>query len=140
MEPSTGVPEELLRMERFRSLSGDALDFGIWGLALLDGPLIGLVLLKPLKPLGDHDGYEVGWRLHPDSWGNGYATEAGSGLMELAFGPRRLTEVFAVIEPSNDRSHAVAHRLGMNKIGTLEYAGISHDLLSREADQWHFLR
>ena len=60
--------------------------------------------------------------------------------MELAFGPRRLTEVFAVIEPSNDRSHAVAHRLGMNKIGTLEYAGISHDLLSMEADQWHSLR
>ena len=38
-------------MERFKSLFGDALDFGIWGLALLDGPLIGLVLLKPLKPL-----------------------------------------------------------------------------------------
>jgi RimJ/RimL family protein N-acetyltransferase len=140
MQPSRGIPEELQRMERFTSLFGDALDFGIWGLALLDGPLIGLVLLKPLRPLGDHDGFEVGWRLHPDSWGNGYATEAGSGLVELAFGPRRLTEVFAVIEPSNDRSHAVAHRLGMDKIGTLEYAGMSHDLLSIQADQWRSLQ
>jgi RimJ/RimL family protein N-acetyltransferase len=140
MEPSTGIPEELRRLERFRLRFGDALEFGVWGLALLHGPLIGLVLLKPLRPLGDHDGFEVGWRLHPDWWGNGYATEAGAGLLELAFGPRQLTEVFAVIEPSNARSHGVAHRLGMTRIGPLEYAGMAHDLLSIPADRWHSLR
>lgn len=38
MQPSTGIPEELQRMERFTSLFGDALDFGIWRSGLDDSP------------------------------------------------------------------------------------------------------
>jgi len=137
MEPSSDTAEELLRIRRFRDLFGEAGDFGIWGLALLNGTLIGLVMLKPLRPLADHDGMEVGWRLHPDFWGNGYATEGASGLLRLAFSDRQLSEVFAVIEPSNERSRAVADRIGMQKLGMLEYAGVPHELLKIDVNQWH---
>ena len=115
---------------------GEGDDFGVWGLGLIEGQLVGLVLLKRLRPLGD-DGYEVGWRLHPDFWGNGYATEGASALLELAFTDRNLSEVFALIEPSNDRSHRVADRIGMRTIGTIEYRGLAHDLLSITVDDWH---
>ena len=133
---STGVEEELQRIERFRDRFGEGNNFGVWGLGLIKGDLVGLVLLKRLRPSGDH-GYEVGWRLHPDFWGHGYATEGASALLELAFVDRNLSEVFALIEPSNDRSHRVADRIGMRTIGTIEFRGLPHDLLSITVDQWH---
>ncbi len=61
----------------------------------------------------DWPGLEVGWALHPDSWGQGYATEAGAASLAYAFGVMGATEVFSVILPSNHRSQRVARRLGL---------------------------
>ena len=33
----------------------------------------------------DWPGVEVGWALHPDAWGRGYATEAGAASLAYAF-------------------------------------------------------
>jgi RimJ/RimL family protein N-acetyltransferase len=71
MKPSTGIEEERARLKRWAELFGDAGDVGAWGIEVGDGHLVGLVLLKSLPPQGDRDGYEVGWRLHSDEWGNG---------------------------------------------------------------------
>jgi RimJ/RimL family protein N-acetyltransferase len=136
MEPSEGVAEELLRIRQFEDRFGPRGAFGIWALALIKGPLIGLIMLKPLRPLADHDGMEVGWRLHPDFWGKGYATEGAFGLLHLAFSDRHLAEVFAVVRISNARSRAVADRIGMKRVGTLDYAGLPHELLRMGLDQW----
>ncbi len=54
----------------------------------------------------DWPGLEVGWALHPDSWGHGYATEAGAASLSYAFGVIGATEVFSVILAENDRSQA----------------------------------
>jgi RimJ/RimL family protein N-acetyltransferase len=70
-----------------------------------------------LKPLPDGVGeVEVGWHLHPDSWGRGYATEAARAVVDRAFDDG-LLEVFAVVRPGNDRSLAVCRRLGMQPLG-----------------------
>jgi RimJ/RimL family protein N-acetyltransferase len=139
MGPSEGEAEELLRIHWYRDRFGLTGAFGIWALALLDGPLIGLVMLKPLRPLADHDGTEIGWRLHPDFWGSGYATEGAAGLLRLAFTDRHLSEVFAVIRTSNVRSRAVANRIGMEHVGTLDYAGLPHGLHRIDSEQWRHL-
>ena len=139
MEPSSDAAEELLRIRRFRDRFGLTGGFGIWALALLDGPPVGLVMLKPLRPLANHDGMEVGWRLGPDFWGNGYATEGAFGLLQLAFSDRRLSEVFAVVRSTNQRSRAAADRIGMKRVGTLNYAGLPHELLRIGLDQWQSL-
>jgi RimJ/RimL family protein N-acetyltransferase len=55
----------------------------------------------------------VGWTLHPDYWGQGYATEAGAASLAYAFEVMRVDEVFSVILPENLRSQAVARRLGL---------------------------
>lgn len=61
----------------------------------------------------DWPGLEVGWTLHPDAWGHGYATEAGQVAIDHAFGTLDRDEVVSVIAPDNTRSQAVARRLGL---------------------------
>ena len=72
------------------------------------------------------DDVEVGWHLHPDAWGRGYATEAARSAMDRAFAGG-LAEIYAVVYPGNDRSVAVTHRLGMRPLGpqTRWYGGIT---------------
>jgi RimJ/RimL family protein N-acetyltransferase len=94
---------------------------GIWAAQVRDtGVVAGTVLLVHLTDSGGEPGgaaeVEVGWHLHPDSWGNGYATEAGRGTIEHGFAGG-LTEIFAVVRPENEPSLAVCRRLGMSPLG-----------------------
>jgi RimJ/RimL family protein N-acetyltransferase len=76
--------------------------------------LVAGTVLYNLLPGGHH--MEVGWHLHPDSEGHGYATEAGRAVIERGF-RMGVPEVFALIKPDNPRSQAVARRLGMVHLG-----------------------
>jgi RimJ/RimL family protein N-acetyltransferase len=49
-------------------------------------------------------GAEIGWTLHPDFFGQGYATEAANATLELAFGELGLHRVRAELDPRNDAS------------------------------------
>lgn len=71
-------------------------------------------LHRPERP--DWPGVEVGWVLHPDQWGKGYATEAGRASVDYGFGPLGATELFSVILPENERSIEVARRLGFRLV------------------------
>jgi RimJ/RimL family protein N-acetyltransferase len=62
--------------------------------------------------LADWPGIEIGWTLHPDHWGKGYATEAGAAAIEYAFAHHDVDALFSVILPENTASEAVARRLG----------------------------
>ncbi len=54
---------------------------------------------------------DIGYELSPDHWGNGYATEAASAILDLAFGQMRLEEVEARCVMANQRSVNVLLRL-----------------------------
>jgi RimJ/RimL family protein N-acetyltransferase len=79
-----------------------------------DGHLLGGAILLPLPP-GNED-LEMGWQLHPDEWGHGYATEAGRAIARWAFDAGS-DEIFAVARPANDRAGATARRIGMEWVG-----------------------
>ena len=125
--------EALGVIERWRTVSqADALS-GIWAATLRESSeLVGTIMLKqlplsaPPQPLsGD---YEIGWHLHPDHWGHGFATEAGVGLMRRAF-DAGLPEVLAVIYPENEKSKQVARRIGMKYARrTSRYYNVELDL------------
>jgi RimJ/RimL family protein N-acetyltransferase len=88
--------------------------YGCWAIERADSTVAGTVLFKPL-PDGVGE-VEVGWHLHPDSWGHGYATEAGRAVIDRGFAAG-VPEVYAVVRPGNHASMAVCARLGMERIG-----------------------
>lgn len=57
-------------------------------------------------------GPEVGYGLHPDAWGKGYAVEAATATMDYAFDVLGWPEVIHCINPQNAASQRVAGRLG----------------------------
>ncbi|MEU6238870.1 GNAT family N-acetyltransferase [Kitasatospora sp. NPDC047058] len=101
-------------VERWRLRSTDP-RFGVWAVERQDsGTVVGSVLLVPL-PGGDGE-VEIGWHLHPDSWGHGFATEAARGVLAKGFADG-LAEIRAVVRPGNGPSAAVCRRLGMTLLG-----------------------
>ena len=112
--------EALAAVRRWRAANDDlGGGYGIWAVQVREtGQLAGTVLLKPLPGADDQptSDIEVGWHLHPDSWGRGYATEAARGAIERAFAAG-LDEVYAVVKPGNEASIAVTRRLGMTPLG-----------------------
>ncbi|MEV0716390.1 GNAT family N-acetyltransferase [Asanoa sp. NPDC050611] len=82
-----------------------------------DGRLIGGAVLLPLPPRGED--LEMGWQLHPEVWGQGYAAEAGRAVARWAF-DQGWDEVLAVARPANARAQATARRIGMEWVGETE--------------------
>jgi RimJ/RimL family protein N-acetyltransferase len=56
---------------------------------------------------------EVGWRLAPEYWGQGYATEAGRAWLGDGFGELGLDRIISMTDEDNVRSLAVMRRLGL---------------------------
>lgn len=71
----------------------------------------------------DWPGVEVGWTVHPDHWGKGYASEAGQASVDWAFGTRdpHIEQLHSMILTANVRSQAVARRLGFELAETRTY-------------------
>jgi RimJ/RimL family protein N-acetyltransferase len=108
------------KIERWRGRDDPPL--GYWALEVTDGgPLHGRVIgAVPLVPLPNgHGEVEIGWHLHPDAWGRGYASEAASAVLAHGFAGG-LEEIHAVTHLTNGPSQAVCRRIGM------EHRGITH--------------
>ncbi|WP_312178338.1 GNAT family N-acetyltransferase [Arthrobacter sp.] len=114
------LAEALAMIERWKGLDDPV--HGIWAIERTqDRQLVGTLLLKsipasgelPLVPSGDT---EIGWHLHPDFWGQGYATEAASTVLEMALASG-LEQVVAVTNPANTASAQVCRRIGLDHAG-----------------------
>ncbi|MER8836856.1 GNAT family N-acetyltransferase [Mesorhizobium sp. M0909] len=57
---------------------------------------------------------EVSWRLHPDHWGHGYATEAAATVLDFGFRNLKLNEIIANAAVDNVASQRVMERVGMS--------------------------
>lgn len=114
-EPMQELREAVEMIERGRMRLRSDPRFGAW--AVVDrssGIPVGGVILKPL-PNGAGE-VEIGWQLHPDSWGHGFASEAASAVLQRGFADG-LSEVWAVMYLNNQRSAAVCRRIGMRPVG-----------------------
>lgn len=95
-----------------------------------DGALLGFCGLKRCtEEAGPFGMMEVGWRLREDAWGQGYAKEAATAALDLAFERFGAQEVIALTFEGNAPSRGLMQRLGMVRRPELDFHGAS---LSRE--------
>lgn len=66
---------------------------------------------------------EIGWRLHPDFWRQGLASEAARCMTAFAFDRFPIQELLAVRHPENLDSGRVMDRLGMHPRGLEPWYG-----------------
>jgi RimJ/RimL family protein N-acetyltransferase len=104
--------------------------FGLWAvIEAASGQMIGFAgLSHPLWLPGWERTVEVGWRFAREAWGNGYATEAGQAGLAYGFGRVGLSEIVSLIHPDNERSLAVAGRLGLELTERIPHPRRPHDL------------
>ncbi len=114
-------------------------------LCALPSPDRGVVRVADCAWLDDRgpvvDELEVGWYLHPDAVGRGWASEAATAMLGHGFA-HGATRLWALMWAHNQASAAVAHRVGMAELGVLldPWYGTADDTDSRiflaERDTW----
>jgi RimJ/RimL family protein N-acetyltransferase len=104
--------EIALQLEHQRSLG-----WSFWAVEDRDTDrMIGDCGLQPLEHHGPD--VELGYDLHPDTWGRGLATESARAVMERAFGPLGIDRVVAVVKPDHYASQRVLEKAGLHRAGT----------------------
>jgi len=66
---------------------------------------------------------EIGWAVHPDFRGRGYALEAAIETAGWAFKTQGLSDIVSLIRPGNAQSRRVAEKFGETKTGMVELFG-----------------
>jgi RimJ/RimL family protein N-acetyltransferase len=91
---------------------------GRWALERRDtGEFIGFTGLGPMPPdVPGSGGMEIGWRLARAHWRQGFAVEAATAALDVAFASDSLDEVNSITAVINEPSRAVMRRLGMRHI------------------------
>ena len=101
--------------------------WGVWATEIQDtGEFAGIVGLNvPRDDLPISPCVEILWRLARAYWGQGFATEAARGALQIGFKDLNLAEIVAFTVPANTRSRAVMERLGMQRdAATFQHPGV----------------
>ena len=114
------TPEETARFVERQMEHWDTHGFGMWAAELeVDHTLVGYIgLAVPTWLPQVLPAVEVGWRLHPDHWGKGLATEGGRAALRYGFETLALDRIIAILMPENVASARVTGRLGMQDLLT----------------------
>lgn len=143
--PATETPEKLFEAQLARARNGWAAGTQLRMVGELDdGRLAGFFNLNEIV-MGSFCCAYAGWRVNLELARQGYATEAVSGLLDLAFAPPPrgigLHRVQANIIPTNAASIALARKCGFRREGLavryLEVGGRwqDHLMLAKLADE-----
>ena len=93
-----------------------------------DGAILGFCGLKRSNQSGGPLGMmEVGWRLREDAWGRGYAKEAATASLDLAFDRFDAEKVIAMTVQRNTASWGLMERLGMRRRDDLDFDNAEFD-------------
>ncbi len=107
-EASRVALEEKMARDRLEA-EGDGLALAVTHAE--DGRLLGEVSLRWLSAA--HQQGEVGFVFHPDAQGHGYAREAATVILGIAFDDLGLHRVVGRTDARNEASAALMRRLGM---------------------------
>jgi ribosomal-protein-alanine N-acetyltransferase len=106
-------------IERITHYSSWYPDLGIWYATRRDSDaFIGWFALKYAGRSAD---VEVGYRLHHDQWGRGFATEGATALVQYGFDDLGLDRIIGVTHPENFASQRVLLKAGLEDRGWGHY-------------------
>jgi [ribosomal protein S5]-alanine N-acetyltransferase len=122
-----GKPLPAAEVARWLQLSLDQWDrhhYGYWVIRTKDGNrFAGRAGLKSVDMLGKNE-VELAYALLPEFWGQGFATEISTAILELAFKTIGLTEVVCFTLTTNLASQRVMKKVGFQ----FERDGVHVDL------------
>jgi RimJ/RimL family protein N-acetyltransferase len=93
-----------------------------------------------LHPRVGPDALEIGYWIHANEVGKGYATEAAGALTRVAFEVGGMRRVEIHCDPTNERSAAVPRKLGFTHEATLKRRSLTADGEERDTMIWSLLR
>lgn len=102
------------------------IDFGIGRWAVIErstGLFVGWAGLKWItEEINGRTGfYDLGYRLLPEFWGKGFATEAAKASIHYAFNELKLEQLFAITHIENKASAHILQKCGFTLIKTFNY-------------------
>jgi RimJ/RimL family protein N-acetyltransferase len=103
--------DDIMRYEK----NFDTLGYGVWAVELRSTlEFIGAVGLEPnVMGVGIVPMAAISWRLLKKFWGNDYAHEAASAVIDYAFDVLKLNDIIAFVPKNNARSVRLMKRLGL---------------------------
>lgn len=116
-----GIPENIERTKEVMKLAiedqdNDPRSQFAWKISLKEtGQSIGLAGM-----FSSNDRFrlaEIYYKIHPDYWGNGYATEVAKELVRFGFEDLNVHKVEAGVQTENVRSIRVLEKIGMTREG-----------------------
>lgn len=104
----------------------DAIETRSWGLFAVElkatGEFIGFIGLHVHPPEFEMaDAPEIGWRILPQYWHQGYATEGAKALLKHAFRNLRFEKVISFTAAINAPSERVMQNIGLEKVREFDH-------------------
>lgn len=97
----------------------ETVGYGRWACVLKETQSI--IGFCGLKYLSDLDAVDVGYRLLPEYWGQGLATEACKASLEFGFQTLELSEIIGLVLEQNVASARVLEKSGMTLQAKISY-------------------
>jgi RimJ/RimL family protein N-acetyltransferase len=108
------------------------------------GEIVGAGCIQNLRRAGAEPDLgcplEIGWRIRPDKWARGLATEAARAMAEFAFVRLHAEVLYAVCDPDNGASIAVMTKLGMRYRGLEDWYARKVATYEVTAEAWRHAR
>jgi len=100
-----------------------------------DGVLVGYCGFLHQEVDGEKE-IEIGYRLHPDYWNRGIATEAARKVCDHAFSDLELPRVISLIHYDNTPSRRVAEKIGMTFEKEILFRGFPTQVFALRREHW----
>jgi ribosomal-protein-alanine N-acetyltransferase len=131
-QPIKTVEESRAMIEFIRQ---QYIDFGIGRWAMIEkatGNFMGWTGFKFINETvnGHINYYDLGYRMLPQYWGKGYATEAAKACLNYGINQLNLKPIYAIADDSNSGSKNVLIKVGFKPAETFMYHSIVHRWLN----------
>jgi [ribosomal protein S5]-alanine N-acetyltransferase len=112
--------------------------YGIWAVEY-EAKVIGFCGVD-WKTVDGVEQVQLSYRFSKHYWGKGLAYEAASRVCEYAYNELGIKRIICLIDPENEKSIALAFRLGMEFSHETMYLGYIRNIYAQDSARWNLLK